>query len=154
MEITFTTPDEYVAQLSNDKREIIQKIRTKLLENLPEGFREEIGYGMIGYVVPHSLYPAGYQSNPKLPLPFINLASQKNYIALYHMSISAMPELLAWFQTEYPKHCKTKLDMGRGCIRFKKPDDIPYELIGELAGKVSVTDWIEVYERVMKRTKK
>jgi len=154
MNIAFTTPDEYVAQLPDDRREIIQKLRSILRENLPKGYHEEISYGMIGYVVPHTLYPDGYQSNPKLPLPFINLASQKNYIALYHMSISAMPELLEWFQTEYPKHSKSKLDMGRGCIRFKKPEDIPYELITDLARKVSVEGWIEVYERVMKRKKK
>jgi hypothetical protein len=110
-----------------------------------------MSYGMIGYVVPHSLYPAGYHCDPKLPLPFLALASQKNSINLHHMGLYASPELLQWFQQQYPLHCKTKLDMGKGCMRFKKMSDIPYQLLGELVKKMSVKDWINLYESVYKK---
>jgi hypothetical protein len=126
-------------------------LRQTILDHLPEGFTEEMSYGMIGYVVPHSLYPAGYHCDPKLPLPFINLASQKNSINLYHSGIYVQDELLEWFQEEYPKHVKTKLDMGKSCIRFKKIGNIPYKLIGELVGKMSVQDWVGLYEEKVKR---
>ena len=116
-------------------------------DNLPNGFEEVINYGMPGYVVPHSMYPDGYHCNPSLPLPFIGLASQKNFVALYHMGIYANPKLLKWFTEEYPKHCKSKLDMGKSCIRFKKPEQIPYDLIAELAGKMTVQDWVSIYEK-------
>ena len=122
------------------------KLREVIKNNLPEGFEEAMSYGMLGFVVPHSIYPKGYHCDPKLPLPFISLASQKNFIALYHMGIYADENLLNWFLVEYPKHCKTKLDMGKSCIRFKKMEDIPFELISELAKRVSVTDWIKKYE--------
>lgn len=145
------TPDEYVQELSPDRKEAIEKLRQVLKSNLPEGYEEEMSYGMIGYVVPFSIYPKGYAVKPKVPLPLINLASQKNYIALYHTAIGSIPDVLEWFQVEYPKHCKTKLDMGKGCIRFKKLDDIPYALIGELAQKISVQQWIDVYENVVRR---
>ena len=114
------SPQEYIAQLPEERRETMSHLRKTILENLPTGFEEQISYGMLGYVVPHSLYPEGYHCDPKLPLPFINLASQKNYIALYHSGIYAKKELLDWFVSEYPKHCTTKLDMGKSCIRFKK----------------------------------
>jgi hypothetical protein len=106
---------------------------------------------MLCYSVPHSRYPAGYHCNPEQPLPFISVASQKNFIALYHMGIYADPELLAWFTAEYPKHSKTKLDMGKSCIRFKKPEAIPFALIAELAGKMTPDQWIERYEAAFKR---
>lgn len=149
-----TTPDEYVAGLPDDRKDAIQKIRKVLKDNLPDGYVEEISYGMIGYVIPFSIYPDGYAVKPKVPLPLMNLASQKNYIALHHVGISAVPGVLEWFQEEYPKHCKTKLDMGKGCIRFKKTDDIPYELLGQLAQKIDVPTWIETYETVVRRPKK
>lgn len=145
------TPDEYVSRLDNNRQEIIQKIRTTLKENLPKGYVEEISYGMIGYVIPFSLYPAGYAVKPKVPLPLINLASQKNHIAIYHTAIYAIPDLYNWFVEEYPKHCRTKIDMGKGCIRFKKPDDVPYQLIGELAKKVTVEQWIDIYDNQIRR---
>lgn len=148
------TPDQYVEELPNDRKEVIQRLRTILKENLPVGYEEEISYGMIGYVVPYSIYPAGYAVKPKVPLPLINLASQKNHVALYHMAVYAVPGIAEWFQTEYPKHCKTKLDMGKGCIRLKKMDDIPYDLIGELARKVDVQTWIDTYEKVVRRPRK
>lgn len=145
------TPDAYVQELEPERKEAIQQLRQVLKDNLPEGYEEEMSYGMIGYVIPFSIYPDGYAVKPKVPLPLMNLASQKNYIALYHMAVSTIPGLLEWFTTEYPKHCKTKLDMGKGCIRFKKIDDIPYALIGELAQKVSVQQWIDTYENVVRR---
>jgi hypothetical protein len=123
------------------------------LNNLPKGFEEQMSYGMLGYVVPHSIYPEGYHCNPKLPLPFMNIASQKNFIALYHMGIYAIPELLEWFTSEYPKHSSQKLDIGKSCIRFKKLDQIPFDLIAELAGKMTVEDWINCYETQIKSRK-
>ena len=146
MQIKASTPEEYIAQLPEERKQAISLIRKTILDHLPKGFVEVIGYGMIGYVVPHTLYPKGYHCDPKLPLPFMNLASQKNYIALYHMGIYANQTLMDWFIDEYPKHCKAKLDMGKGCIRFKKTDQIPYQLIGELAGKISVEEWINSFE--------
>jgi hypothetical protein len=106
---------------------------------------------MLGYVVPHSIYPSGYHCDPKQPLPFMGMASQKNFVAFYHMGIYADEKLLNWFTAEYPKHCKSKLDMGKSCIRFKKMNDIPYELIAELAGKMTTKDWINLYESKLKR---
>jgi hypothetical protein len=145
------TPDLYLASLPDDRRIAMQKLRDVIVKNIPSGFQESMGYGMMGYCVPHKIYPAGYHCDPKQPLPFMSIASQKNFIALYHMGMYSDPELLAWFQTEYPKHCKTKLDMGKSCVRFKKPDQIPFELIGELASKVTVKQWIDRYESVLNK---
>ena len=146
-----TTVDQYINEAPEDRREALQKLRNVILENLPEGFQEAMGYGMAGYVVPHSIYPSGYHCDPKMPLPFISVASQKNFIAFYHMGIYADETLLNWFVAEYPKHCKTKLDMGKSCIRFKKMNDIPLELLGQLVAKMSVQDWISLYEKNLKR---
>ena len=154
MTSTTTTVDAYVEALPADRKPVIQKFRQIFLEKMPVGFQECISYGMIGYVVPHSLYPAGYHCDPKLPLPFMSIASQKNFIALYHMGIYANPELLAWFQTEYARVYKSKLDMGKSCIRFKKMDDIPFELIGELASKMSPQKWIDLYTEAFRSGKK
>ena len=145
------TPNEYVNQLPEDRREPINKLRITIRNNLPEGFEEGIGYGMIAYYVPHTIYPKGYHCDPKLPLPFINIASQKNFVAVYHMGIYAKKELLDWFVSEYPKHCSLKLDMGKSCIRFKKSDQIPYKLIGELCNKMTVDEWIGIYESAIKK---
>ncbi|MEE4284784.1 MAG: DUF1801 domain-containing protein [Mariniphaga sp.] len=150
MKIEATTPEQYIEQLPEDRKEYISKLRKVILENLPKGFAEEMSYGMIGYVVPKSVYPAGYHANPELPLPFINIASQKNHIAVYHSGIYADKNLMDWFLQEYPKHSKTKLDMGKSCLRFKKPEHIPFELIGELAGKMTVKKWVEIYEKNLK----
>lgn len=146
MQIKVDTVEEYIDQIPEERKEVIQKLRKVLSENLPEGFREEMSYGMIGYVVPHSLYPKGYHCTPKLPLPFISIASQKNFVALYHMNLYANKSLMEWFMAEYPKHSKAKLDIGKSCMRFKKLDQIPYELIGELAQKITVEQWIKTYE--------
>jgi uncharacterized protein YdhG (YjbR/CyaY superfamily) len=151
MQIKAATPEEYLAQIPEDRKEALTKLRVTLLENLPDGFEETISYGMIGYVVPHTLYPSGYHCNPQLPLPFINVASQKNFIALYHMGLYADKEMLDWFVSEFPKYSSAKLDMGKSCIRFKKPEHIPFELIGELAAKMTPEQWIEIYESAIKR---
>ena len=111
---------EYISQLTEDRKEPISKLRNIINQNIDRGFSEEINYGMIGWVVPHSLYPEGYHCDPKLPLPFMSIASQKHFIAVYHMGVYASPKLLEWFISEYPKHCSTKLDIGKSCIRFKK----------------------------------
>ncbi|MGJ8737020.1 DUF1801 domain-containing protein [Zobellia laminariae] len=147
------SPEAYINQLPTERKEVISKLRKTILKSLPIGFKEQMSYGMLGYVVPHSIYPNGYHCDPKLPLPFINLASQKNFIALYHSGIYADQKLYDWFVTEYPKHCKRKLDMGKSCIRFKSMDDIPYELIATLTKKVSVKDWITLYEKNTKPKK-
>ena len=150
MQSTAKTPDEFFAQLPDDRKDAMNKLRKAIKSNLPKGFKEEMSYGMVGYVVPHTIYPAGYHCNPKLPLPFINLASQKNYIALYHMGIYGDPKLLEWYATEYAKQVNSKIDMGKGCLRFKKPDEIPFKLLGELATKMTVKDWINQYESLYK----
>ncbi|MBT8285050.1 MAG: DUF1801 domain-containing protein [Flavobacteriaceae bacterium] len=146
------SPEEYIASLPSDRKEAIIQLRKTINSNLPKGFKETMNYGMIGYVVPHSLYPDGYHCTPELPLPFMSLASQKNYIALYHSGIYADEDLQAWFVREYPKYVSTKLDMGKSCVRFKKPENIPYELIAELCTKMSVEDWIALYEKNIKKT--
>ncbi len=151
MKIEATTVAEYLKHIPEERKVPMNKLRQTILENIPIGFSEELNYGMIGFVVPHSLYPGGYHCSPELPLPFLNIASQKNFIGVYHMGIYADKELLNWFETEYPKHCKRKLDMGKSCIRFKKIDEIPYELIGELVSKMTPQNWIDLYEKNVKR---
>ena len=143
----FTKVEEYILGLPDDRQLIIQKIRETILNNLHDGFDEVIQYDMLGYVIPHKIYPAGYHVDPKQPLPYIHLASQKNYISLYHMGLYADEVLLQWFTSEYAKRCNYKLDMGKSCIRFKKMDDIPYDLIGELVSKMTAGDWITLYEK-------
>lgn len=138
-------------EVPQERKEALNQLRKSIKKNLPKGFKEEMGYGMVGYVVPHSLYPPGYHCDPKLPLPFLGFASQKNVISFYHMGIYADKELLNWFRAEYPKHSKTKLDMGKSCIRFKKPEQIPFDLIAELVSKMTPQNWIEVYERAFKK---
>jgi uncharacterized protein YdhG (YjbR/CyaY superfamily) len=145
--------DEYISQLPEERIEPIKKLRKQILDNLPKGVEERISYGMIGYVIPHSIYPDGYHCTPELPLPFMNLASQKNFIAVYSMVIYAKKDLYDWFVSEYAKRCKYKLDMGKSCIRFKRMDDIPFELIGELTAKVSAQEWIDLYESLYKSKK-
>ena len=137
----------YVDSLPDDRKEIINQLRKVINKNLPKGFSEIMNYGMIGYVVPHSIYPAGYHCDPKLPLPFLGLASQKNNISFYHMGIYADPKLLDWFTKNYAKEVTGKLDMGKSCIRFKKAEQIPFKLIGELVSKMTVKEWIALYEK-------
>jgi len=143
---------DYLNELPEERKTAMLALREAILNNIPDGFTETMSYGMIGYVIPHSLYPAGYHCDPKLPLPFINIASQKNFIALYHMGIYAKPDLLQWFVKEYPKYCTHKLDMGKSCIRFKKVDQIPLPLIAALVQKISVEEWIKCYETQFKKS--
>lgn len=147
MQYDAKTPDEYIAGLPEDRKVAISNLRKVIKANLPKGFKETIGYGHLGWVVPFETYPAGYHCDPKQPLPFLGIASQKNFIALYSMAIYSLPEQLEWFKTEWPKHTSRKLDMGKSCIRFKKMDDIPLKLIGELASQVTPQEWVEIYER-------
>jgi uncharacterized protein YdhG (YjbR/CyaY superfamily) len=151
MALKSETVDSYLENVEASKKEAFTKLRELVKKNMPKGFEECMSYGMIGYVVPHKLYPDGYHCDPKLPLPFVSIAAQKNFIALYHMGIYADPVLLKWFVGEYPKHCKTKLDMGKSCIRFKKADDIPFDLIKALVKKMTVKDWVVLYEKGLKR---
>ncbi|WP_299221107.1 DUF1801 domain-containing protein [uncultured Aquimarina sp.] len=150
MQYKANTPDEYIEAIPEERKEVMQNLRQVILDNLPKGFSEVISYGMIGYVVPHELYPDGYHCDSKLPLPFMNIASQKNFIAIYHSGIYADKNLMDWFVGEYPKYVKTKLDMGKSCIRFKKIDQIPLQLIGELATKMTPQEWIDTYESAIK----
>lgn len=145
-----SSPVEYIEQLPEERQPVLTRLREIISKTLPEGFEEQMSYGMLGWVVPHSIYPDGYHCDTKLPLPFINLASQKNFVALYHSGIYADTKLHDWFVEEYPKYVKTKLDMGKSCVRFKKMDTIPYELIEELCTKMTVDDWIALYEKNIK----
>jgi uncharacterized protein YdhG (YjbR/CyaY superfamily) len=151
MTIKSKTVSDYISNLPEDRQLAINSLRNVILKNIPEGFVEEMSYGMIGYVIPHTLYPPGYHCSPELPLPFVNIASQKNFIAIYHMGIYGDESLLKWFTNEYPKHCQSKLDMGKSCIRLKKMDQIPYKLIGELMRKITVSDYIAQYEKLYKK---
>lgn len=138
-------------KLLKNEKEALNKLRKTINDNLPKGFQEAMGYGMIGYAVPHGIYPPGYHCTPELPLPFMGFASQKNSINFYHMGIYADKKLYDWFVAEYPKYSKRKLDMGKSCMRFKKTEDIPFQLIGELVQKISVQDWIATYETNFKK---
>ncbi len=146
-----TTVEQILTNLPEDRIEAFNKLHNTILKNMPKGFEAAISYGGLGYVVPHSIYPAGYHCKPIEPLPFAGLASQKNSINFYHMGIYSDPKLLEWFVAEYPKHSKQKLDMGKSCIRFKKFDQIPYDLIAQLMKKMSVKDWIGIYEKNLKK---
>lgn len=145
------SPEAYINLVPKDRQEPLARLRDVISKNLPKGFEEGMLYKMIGYYVPHSFYPNGYHCDPKTPLPFINVASQKNSVNLYHMGIYVNKDLHDWFVAEYPKHCKRKLDMGKSCVRFKYMDDIPFELVGELTRKMSVKQWIEIYEQNIKK---
>ena len=147
MQSNAATPDEYIENLPDDRKDVMAKLRSAIKKNLPKGFEEVMGYGSLGWVVPHKLYPPGYHCDPKTPLPFCGIASQKNHIAVYHMGMYSLPEMVAWFQGEWPKHSSKKLDMGKSCIRFRKPADVPIALIGELASKMSPKEWIDIYEK-------
>ena len=153
MKIQANSPDEYVEKVPEERRPSFERLRQTVLDHLPAGFEEVMSYGMIGYVVPHSMYPDGYHCTPALPLPFMNIANQKNFIAFYHMGIYAEPELLRWFLAEYEALNLRKLDMGKSCMRFKNWEEIPFELIGQLVSKRSPHDWIAVYESQFKKKK-
>lgn len=146
MQSSAATPDQYLKELPEDRKEVFAKLREAISRNLPKGFEETMGYGSMGWVVPHKLYPAGYHCDPKQALPFLGIASQKNHIAVYHMGLYSSPKMVEWFRAEWPKHSSKKLDMGKSCIRFRKAEDVPVSLIGELASKMTPREWIDLYE--------
>lgn len=151
MQSKAATADKYIAELPDDRKEVIEKLREIVKKNLPKGFEETMQYGMISYVVPHSIYPNGYHCKPTDALPFLSIASQKNHIAFYHMGVYGDPALYKWFTAEYPKHATGKLDIGKSCIRFKNPKNVPYDLLGELTSKITVDEWILKYEKMFKK---
>ena len=154
MQITANTPEEYIKQLPEERKDAINKLRKAINNNIPSGFEETMNYGMIGWVIPHSIYPDGYHCKPETPLPFLNIASQKNHIAVYHMGIYTDSKLLEWFIDAFKKQSKLKLDIGKSCIRFKKPEHIPYDIIGELVSKLTAEQWISLYEHKHKNRHK
>ena len=145
------TIEKYLSTLSKERIDVMKKLISIIRKNLPNGFYEQLNYKMPSWVVPHSIYPDGYHCSPELPLPFLGLYSRKKFIALYHMGIYADPSLMNWFVKQYSHNCKYKLDMGKSCIRFKKMNDIPFDLIGELMRKMTPQDWIGKYEGALKR---
>lgn len=151
MKIETSSVEEYLKAIPAERKDAFEKLRTTIKRNIPKGFQETLIYDMVGYVVPHDRYPGGYHVNPELPLHFCNIGSQKNFIGFYHSGLYALPELSNWFKEEYAKRAKYKLDMGKSCVRLKRMDDIPYDLIGELMAKIDVDQWIEVYENILKR---
>lgn len=148
-----TSPADYIRQLPDDRKEAVEKLRQTLKDNLPPGFVETMSYGMIGFVIPKSLYAPGYHANSKEPVPFINLASQKNHIALYHMGLMLFPDVLSWFKGEYASRVDTKLDMAKSCIRFKNPAKIPYSLIAELSKKITPEEYLAAYLEALEKAK-
>lgn len=151
MKYEANSPEDYISQVPDERQATLKKLRKIINDNLPKGFEEGMMYGMIGYYVPHSIYPDGYHCTPELPLPFMSFASQKNSVNLYHSGIYSQPELHDWFVAEYPKYCKNKLDMGKSCVRFKKLDDFPFDLIAELCTKMTVDQYIDIYESAIKK---
>jgi hypothetical protein len=147
----FSTIDDYIRNVQGTFTEGIIKLRNVINQNIPSGFSEEMNYGMIGWVVPHSVYPPGYHCTPSIPLPFINIAAQKNFIALYHMGLYSDPELHSWFMGDYLAITGSKPDMGKSCVRFKKPEKIPFSLIGQLVSRINPEQWIAMYEKNLKR---
>ena len=151
MQIPAVSVEDYISKIPEERQEIFKKMFDAINSNLPKGFKQGVSYGMVGWNVPLETYPAGYHCTPGSPLPFMALASQKNFIALYHMGMYAKPELLNWFTEEFPKYSKRKLDMGKSCVRFKKMDDIPLELLAEMSKKMTVEEWITIYESNFKK---
>ena len=151
MQYKATSAEDYISQVPQERQNTLKRLRKTIVDNLPKGFEEGIQYGMIGYYVPHSIYPDGYHCTPETPLPFMSFASQKNSVNLYHSGIYAKKELHDWFVNEYPKYCSRKLDMGKSCVRFKNLDEIPFDLIAELTRKMTCDEWINVYESALKK---
>lgn len=143
--------EEYLATLPEERRKALNELRKLAKKYLGKEIKEEMSYGMIGWVIPHRVFPAGYHCNPVLPLPFVSVASQKSGISLYHMGLYADKQLMNWFVQEYPKHCAAKLDLGKSCIRFKKPEEIPFKLIGALFEKMNTTQWIKLYTQQLRK---
>lgn len=146
-----TTPDAYFAALPAEWRPVMLALRAAIAKALPKGFEEIVSYGMPGWVVPLTIYPAGYHCTPGAPLPFLGLASQKSHISFYHMGLYADPALLAWLKAECAKRLTKKLDMGKSCVRFRKPEDVPVELLADLCRRMTTKQWIALYESKLKR---
>ena len=154
MKSNATSVEQYLQQLPKARRAAISAVRKVILANLPKGYVECMGYGMIGYVVPHSLFPAGYHCDPSLPLPFANLASQKNHMALYLMTVYGDPGTERWFRQAWQAAGK-KLDMGKCCVRFKRLEDVSLDVVGQVIARVPVKDYIaRVEQAVRAMTKK
>ncbi len=151
MKANGTTVMDILSNIPYERAEHFNQLHDVIVKNLPNGFEAGISYGGLGYVIPHTLYPAGYHCKPIEPLPFAGISSQKNSINFYHMGMYSDPLLYEWFVTEYHKHSKKKLDMGKSCVRFKNPDEIPFKLIGELMRKMSAQEWINLYESKLKK---
>ena len=158
MQSKAATVDEYLRELPPDRRAAIEAVRNVMRRNMDKGYQERMAYGMIGYSVPHSTYPAGYHCDPKMALPFAGLASQKNHMALYMMCHYSNPTEEDWFRKAWDKEVKAgrakKLDMGKSCIRFKKLDDLPLEVIGEAIARMPAKKWIEVYQTAISTMRK
>lgn len=151
MKSTGTNVEAILESISEERKEAFHRLHQIILDHLAPGIEPGISYGNLGYVVPHSIYPAGYHCKPSEPLPLAWIASQKNSINFYHMGIYADLKLLDWFLAEYPKHSTQKLDMSKSCMRFKKPEHIPFELLGQLMGKMTAQQWIDMYESLYKK---
>ena len=143
---TPVTAKQYIDSLPPDRRKAVSKIRAAINKGLPKGFKEGIQYGFLGWFVPHSRYPEGYHCNPKEPLPYAGLASQKNHIGIYLFCIYMNPKDGAWFQREWKKSGK-KLDMGKSCVRVKSAEDVPLDVLTQAVGRVTVDDFIAHYEK-------
>ena len=150
MKASGSSVKEILENIPVERKKTFSEIHKTIMDNLPLGFEAGLSYGGLGYIVPHKIYPRGYHCNPKEPLPFAGLANQKHSINFYHLGLYALPELDSWFQNEYLKCCKHKMDRGKSCIRFKHFDDIPLGLIGLLISKISVQEWIRIYEEKTK----
>lgn len=148
MQSKATTVNEYLTNLPDDRRAGIEAMRQAVLGGLDKGFEEGMQYGMIGFFVPHSRYPAGYHCDSKQPLPFAGIASQKKHLTIYFMQLYMNPDELKWFESEFAKTGK-KLDMGKSCIRFKKLDDIPLDLLRRTVKRISADRYIELYEKTV-----
>lgn len=154
MKTNGTTIEEILAQVDAERNSVFRQLHETIVAHLPKGFEAGMSYGGLGYVVPHSLYPEGYHCKPSEPLPFAGISAQKGSINLYHMGLYASEPLMKWFVAEYPKHSNRKLDMGKSCVRFKRNDDIPFSLVGELMTKISAQEWITLYEKLYHPKKK
>jgi len=148
MQSKAATVDEYLAALPSERRAALQAVRKVIQANLGKGFKEGMQYGMIGYCVPHSVYPAGYHCDPKQPLPFASLASQKNHMSFSVMSVYLDPAEERWFKSAWQKSGK-KLDMGKACVRFKRLEDVPLEVVGQTFARTSAAQFIERYEAIL-----
>lgn len=149
MQSKATTVAAYLNELPADRRAAIEAVRNVILANLDKDYEEGMQYGMIGYYVPHRVYPAGYHCDPKQPLPFANLASQKNYMSIYLMGVYGSSGLAQWFNQAWAASGK-KLDMGKCCVRFKKIEDVALDVIAEAIRRQTTAKYVEQYESALK----